>query len=282
MDATDILIASFSSLSLLAPRSVSPTHQPRFTLFPTLPPELRRKIYSFALPPQGPQATLTLDAKILISDSRFGLYLLFLHPVPRAESLSPPPPKLLTISTRALSLLALCQESRAYYLERFSICLPLGPGVYGRLHISPLERLFIKNLSELINEQAFQDAMSNDYRLQDWVPKIEKMVIDIGCFALARSAWESEESVVWEKLGKWLMKCKRLRNVQVVMWNGLAGECRDEGVRGQIMGSMRGAVGRVEVRLERYKAEVDVAYAVPEFEIVASLEEQRVSSGQRG
>jgi hypothetical protein len=124
--------------------------------------------------------------------------------------------------------------------------------------------------------------MSNDYRLQDWVPKIEKMVIDIGCFALARSAWESEESVVWEKLGKWLVKCKRLRNVQVVMWNGLAGECRDEGVRDQIMGSMRGAVGRVEVGLGRYKAEVDVAYAVPEFEIVASLEEQRVSSGQRG
>ena len=37
-------------------------------------------------------------------------------------------------------------------------------------------------------------------------------------------------------------------------------------------------MGRVEVGLERYKA----AYAVPEFEIVASLEEQRVSSGQRG
>jgi hypothetical protein len=271
MDATDTLIASFSNLSLPAPPAVSPTHQPRFTFFPTLPAELRHKIYSFALPPLGPQAALTLDAKILISDSRFGLYLLFLHPVPRAQSLSPPPPKLLTAPTRALSLLALCQESRAYYLERFSICLPLGPGVYGRLHISPLERLFIKNLRDLTDKHAFQVAMSNDYRLQDWAPKIEKMVIDIGCFAVARSAWESEESVAWEMLGKWLVKCTSLRNVQVVMWDGFAGECRDEGVRGQVMGSMRGVVGRVEVGLETYKAEVDGAYVVPEFEIVASL-----------
>jgi hypothetical protein len=113
--------------------------------------------------------------------------------------------------------------------------------------------------------------MSNDYRLQDWVPKIEKMVMDIGCFALARSAWESKEIVAWEMLGKWLVKCKRLRNVRVVMWDGFAGECRDDGVRGQVMGSMRGVVGRVEVGLERYKAEVDGAYVVPEFEIVASL-----------
>jgi hypothetical protein len=91
MDATDILIASFSSLSLPAPRSVSLTHQPRFTLFPTLPPELRRKIYSFALPPQMPQAALTLDAKILSSDSRFGLYLLFLHPLPSSSPYQPVP-----------------------------------------------------------------------------------------------------------------------------------------------------------------------------------------------
>jgi 2EXR family len=272
MDTTETLIASFGNLSLPTSSSAPLPHQPQFAFFPDLPTELRRKIYSFALPQRGPRAILSLDAKILISDSRFGLYLLFTHPAPEARSFAPPAPKLLTAHTRALALLSLCQESRAYYLEKFSICLPLGPGVYGRLHISSAETLFIKNFSELMDKHGFKSAISNDYRLQDWVPKTEKMVMDIGCFALGSSAWEDDETVAWEKVGRFLVQCKGLKEVKVAMWDGFGEECKDEEVRSQMMGSMRGLVRSVEVGLERYREAVDGMYVVPEFEIVATLE----------
>ncbi|KAE9376614.1 hypothetical protein N431DRAFT_435885, partial [Stipitochalara longipes BDJ] len=263
MDTTDHLITSFNDLTLPASTADPRPQRPR-TTFPSLPPELRQKIYTNALPVLTP---LFLTAKILISHPRCGLYLTFLLPT-QPRSSTPPPPKPLTAQTRSLTLLSLCRESRLFYLSQFSISLPLGPSVYSLLHISPLEMLHIENLERLIDRHGWERAMDGAYPLQSWIGRIERLAIDVGCLLQGTEAWESIESALFRKLGRFLVRCESLREVLVV-WEGFEEESGNS--IEVILPIVEGLIRDVEEGLENYRENVDIGYVVPTLRIVASV-----------
>lgn len=143
--------------------------------------------------------------------------------------------------------------------------------MYGRLYISPLETLHIKNFAQLMLEPALVSSITHSFRLQDWVPRIERLALEIGSFARRPlpAVYDSEMELCL--LGRFLIKCERVRKVEVLMWYGFDEEVKDEVVRETLVGSMREMVRVVEGSLERYRDEVDRGYVVPGFEVMSAV-----------
>lgn len=194
-----------------------------------------------------------------------------------------------------LSLLLASHEIREWYLSQHPITLPIARGgktefqiqhssergrnTEGRLHISPLEILEIINIRSLLMTPAFHLAIARSYRLQDWILKIERLVIPVLAFVPSREnrrrvgAQEGEEKTGFERLEMFLVKCMSLKEVRATMWEGFREAYLENEERAgressdNLIAGMEGHVTVVERELERWKSEVDGNYEAPRFAV---------------
>ncbi|KAG4427128.1 hypothetical protein IFR05_017389, partial [Cadophora sp. M221] len=202
MDPTDILTGTLNNLSLFnLPTPTTPQEPnlktsaplPIFSLYPTLPTELRLKILSHTLPPPS---LLRVKAHILLSDPSFGLYLTFSISSTGYKPNTPfqPKPSHGQITTslqtlRMIPLLSTSKETRSFYLSKHSISLPSNPDgkSKGQIRISPLETLYIDNFPSLLSNPDFSTAITSiapEYRVQEFWRRIERLAVPVTCLSM--------------------------------------------------------------------------------------------------
>lgn len=267
-DITDLLTNTFTSLQLFgAPSKEAPC---RFDLFSELPIELRLNIFKHALPVPS---VLDVNARIIVSDPSFGLYITF-H-IPTARPMKGNPGRSLTSinerrtpkQTRVLSLLAATRESRDAYLSVYNIALPYdqpqSSSWRGTLYVSKQEVLHLDKLDDIIIDLDFQRAIRLNYRLQDFWGQIENLALPIGCFVLS----EHHSGQCTGVLRLICLKLTGLKSVKGVMWKGFQ-ELQEGAGRDMMESSMRRFMAATETGLKDHAAETE-GYQVPSFELIA-------------
>lgn len=171
-----------------------------------------------------------------------------------------------------LPLLVVSKESRDVYLEEYGIILPSAVTTEGRIYISLRETLYVKNIAEVLSSKPLRRAMENGYRLQDWVGQVRNLAVPVKAFVSVGTGRRDGESMETRELGRlarFLVKCRGLRSVSAVMWEGFWEEVDgDERRRKAVVEGMRAFVGAVEEELRWYKTEVEGGYEVPAFQLI--------------
>lgn len=266
-DITDLLTNTFTSLQLFA---APPKETPgRFDLFSELPIELRLKVFKHALPVPS---VIDVNARIVVSDPSFGLYITFSIPTVRPMK-GNPGRNLTSISerrtpkqTRILSLLAATRESRDAYLSVYNIALPYdlpqGSSRRGTLYVSKQEVLHLDKLDDIIIDLDFQRAIRLNYQLQDFWGQIETLALPIGCFVLG----EHESGQCKGVLRLICLKLTGLKSVKGVMWKGFQ-ELQEGAGKDMMERSMKRFMAATETALKDHEVETN-GYKVPSFDLI--------------
>ncbi|PVH78751.1 hypothetical protein DL98DRAFT_238333, partial [Cadophora sp. DSE1049] len=261
MDATDILSNTLNNLSIRqhqAPSRTRPalsqTAPPNtetlqtFTLYPTLPSELRLKILTHTLPSAS---TLRVKAHILIFDPSFGLYFTFSisrtgYTHARGAFQPVPQPGKTTTELKAIRmvpLLGATKETRTFYLSRHPIVFPSGPNGKGQIRLAKYETLYIDNSPSLLISREFSRAIQDNYRLQEFWTQIENLAIPATSFMHPK---HESQTVLLDFVGK----CAGLKSLRAVMWDGFRdGEGGDMVVQ-SLLGCVEGYLEKFRKRLE--------------------------------
>lgn len=256
-DPAEMLTNTLNNMSLIQPRDPSANAQASlptailvseplqtFSLYRTLPSELRLKILSHSLPLPS---TVRTNAHVLISDLSFGLYLTFsISRTGYTQSLSafqpPPRPGKITTelkATRMIPLLSTAKETRAFYLSHHPITLPSGANGKGQIRLAKIETLCIDNFPSLLVNHDISRAMRDNYRLQDFWAKLLSLAVPVE--SLMHPGHESLE-VLLMLVGE----CTGLKILGAVMWDGFRHGGRDDlAVRSVLLG--------VENNLEKFR-----------------------------
>lgn len=130
------------------------TLQPKPPTFPSLPTELRLKIYTHLLPPHS---TLRVGIHLISRDgsnysyantpSNIITFAVATSPFTSSDSNSPytASSTSLVLTPRANTLLRISHETRTFYLSHFPHSLPCGRLGTGRVHFASPETIFIDN-----------------------------------------------------------------------------------------------------------------------------------------
>lgn len=264
MDITDLLSGSLNNLRLLS-NEMNETQEPGFSPFPRLPFELRLKVLEHALPPS---TTIRLKAHVLISDSSFGLYVIFSISTDGAYSPFEPKPKPrhLTASlkrTRMTNLLITTKETRDYYLLMYPLSLPSGLNGKAQIRFSPLETIFIDNFPSLMKEGDFCNAIQNEYRLQDWWTRLENIAIPFSSFVAQRGGRYNFA------LLKTIRKLESCKVFKAVVWDGFKSSNLDEDGMRSMKDGMMSTLRNVEHDLlEVFAQDITDRYCLPKFGIL--------------
>ncbi|KAG4418572.1 hypothetical protein IFR04_008283 [Cadophora malorum] len=264
-DPAEALINTLNNMSLIQPQDPSDNAQlsssaaafvsepfQAFSLYPTLPSELRLKILSHSLPSPS---TVRTNAHVLISDPSFGLYVTFsisragytrslsaFQPVPRPGKITAE-----LKATRMIPLLSTTKETRAFYLSHHPIILPSGPNGKGQIRLAKNETLSIDNYPSLLVNAEFSRAIRDDYRLQNLWAQLFGLSIPVETFM---HPGHGSYGVLLRLVGK----CTGLTTLGAVMWGGFRqGGGDDLAVKGVLVG----IEGHLEEFRRRLKKSLD-------------------------
>ncbi|KAH7308271.1 hypothetical protein BKA65DRAFT_520110 [Rhexocercosporidium sp. MPI-PUGE-AT-0058] len=287
MDPTDLLTGTLNNLSLfqITPGSSSPQQQntitasssgtlQTFSLYPLLPSELRLKILTHTFPPP---TVLRVKAQVLLSDASFGLYITSSISTtghkPSIDGAFQPEPGHGEIAAglkreRMVALLGVCQETRAFYMERYGITLPSGPNGKGKIRVARAETLYIDNFPSLLSDHDFSAAFMCEphYRLQNFWAQLEKVAVPV--VYLMRP-----DNATFRVFLRVLRSLEKVKGLRGALWDGFwDGRMSEDGLKGMlegIQGSLERCKGKIEEALREGKGgEGGSGYEVPKLEIL--------------
>lgn len=264
---------NLSSLTLLGPTQQEDIG-PKFTLFPTLPTELRLKIIRHTLPTPG---ALKLTANILVADPTFGLYLIFSILASKNSHLKYgtalnlfgarplDAPKGRSIEERRLNVLAVNHEFRNTYLEAFPFTLPTGHSgpwlTKGLIRYSAQDSILLLNFGALLNKPVILRAISENWRLQTFWGEIPNLTIGTEVYM----------TQYMDACVEGLEKMRGLKHVKVYWARDSSGDV-NESVRLQMLKAFKGRLEIVEGMLRETIRKRDIdggePREVPKFELL--------------
>lgn len=222
MTSLDSLTTKTNNLSLA---SSTTTTAPSFSLFSSLPYEIRHNIYEHAL---TPPTLYDLHAHVLITSPKFGLFVTFtpsLVPSILSPTHYPSLPSQIPIQPGIPPLLVLNHESRSFHLTHHLITLPVHPG-HGRLYISPADTIYITNMESLLSTHDFTDSpfyrsIRSNRPLQPFFHQITNFAFSLQCFSTPGPTlrWHADE-MLGEKLVRMLVRFGGAAKVSLVIQQG--------------------------------------------------------------